>query len=146
LHVDFNPAVLRPSFAGLIFRNRLAFAEALSGNAAVGNALFNDIVADRGNAPPPPKPKPKPAMSYSISTGAISNRKVPTEEIADGHGRLRIPEIRNIKRSSRSYSTQSVSSKLASNDPAEAISGAAGEMCAGRKQRLRNSGEYSTSG
>ena len=51
LHVDFNPAVLRPSFAGLIFRNRLAFAEALSGNAAVGNALLNDIVADRGNAP-----------------------------------------------------------------------------------------------
>jgi len=81
LHVDFNPAVLRPSFAGLIFRNRLAFAEALSGNAPVGNALFNDIVADRGNAPPPPKPKPKPAMSYSISTGAISNRKVPTEEL-----------------------------------------------------------------
>jgi hypothetical protein len=59
----------------------LLFAEALSGNAPVGNALFNDIVADRGNAPPPPKPKPKPAMSYSISTGAISNRKVPTEEL-----------------------------------------------------------------
>jgi hypothetical protein len=146
LHVDFNPAVLRPSFAGLIFRNRLAFAEALSGNAAVGNALFNDIVADRGNAPPPPKPKPKAGdVLFDFDRSNIKPE--------GSHGRncgrtwrFENFEIRNIKRSSRSYSTQSVSSKLASNDPAKAISGAAGEMCAGRKQRLRNSGEYSTSG
>ena len=51
LHVDFNPAVLRPSFAGLIIRNRFAFAEALSGDAVVGNPLLKDIVPDGANAP-----------------------------------------------------------------------------------------------
>src|ERR1041384_6981142 len=48
---DFDSAILRAAFARLIIRNRLAFAESLSGDAAGLHAFLDNVVFHRVHSP-----------------------------------------------------------------------------------------------
>src|SRR5262247_4046342 len=51
LDLNLHSAVFRPSFCGLVVRNRLAFTETLSRYAPCVNALLHHVVLDRVDSP-----------------------------------------------------------------------------------------------